>query len=404
MGVRSLLWESCIVFTAISGLCFGGDARPLAPPKATDRIVCLGNSITDGYTYGQIIMQALKEAGKPVPPVIGAGVASDTAPQMAARLDKTVLVFKPSIVTFSAGTNDSLRGIAPGQYEQSLREISKKVKEQGGTMILLTPCVINPGKGGDEQARNASAKKAAAAEKIGAQYGDVIRRVAAEEGYPVAENNALMRKAREAGKEVMSDDGIHPNYFGQSLMARSILDAMGYAGLPLPAEFKPALFPGVVREWKMRLAPADDKQKPQALDEKSVNELAPDGAWKTYVLPDAVPDAKPSAEDWLEQIRRNGFGMQVEKQIGKGLVQAVAVIDAPEARKAWINTGVNVSTVWLNGRKLHDQGPAWTGFHAGKERIAVDLKPGKNVLAIEIAGSQFFLSVTDKLVWEEDLR
>ncbi len=377
---------------------------PLGPvrwtPSATDRVVCLGDSITDGYTYPQIVMQALREAGRPAPPLVCAGVASDTAPQMAARVEKTVLAFNPTCVTFSAGTNDALRGVSPADYENALRQVSAKVKARGGRMLLLTPCVISPGKGADAAAK----AKAQAAEATILQYVTIIRKVAAEEDYPVAENNALMQAARRDGKELMADDGIHPNYLGQSPIARAILDAIGHGDVPLPREFRPALFPGVIREWKMRLAPLDAQGKPQRLTEATVRQLRPDDSWKTYALPDPVPPSNPSAEDWWEQERRNGFGLRVHEAVGKGLVQALAVLDCSEPCEVYINTGVGISTVWLNGARLHDQCAAWTGFHAGKERLPASLRRGRNELVVETDGPQFFLSVTDKLVWEADIR
>ncbi|HPD14452.1 MAG TPA: SGNH/GDSL hydrolase family protein [Planctomycetota bacterium] len=370
------------------------------PSQRMLRIVCLGDSITDGCTYPQLLVQALRAAGRPAPVVICAGVASDTAPQMAARVEKTVLVFRPTLVTFCAGTNDALRGVPPTEYEKALREVSAKVKAQGGSMVLVTPCIINAGKGVDAAAQ----ARAAAADAALGQYIEVIRKVAADEGYPVAENNTLMQAARREGRELMADDGIHPNYLGQSLIARSILDALGHHDVPLPREFRPALFPGVVREWKMRLAPLDAHQKPQRLTEAVVRQLAPDASWKTYHLPDPPPASQPSAEDWWEQVRRNGFGLRVHQVAGKGLVQAVAAIECARARDAFVNTGIGIATVWLNGVKLHDQGTAWTGFHAGKERLPANLRRGRNEIVVEIDGPQFFLSVTDKLAWEEDLR
>ena len=386
------------VLTVLVALVCG---RPLS---AQQRVVCLGDSITDGCTYPQILAQALRDDDKAGPIFICAGVASDTAAQMAARLERTVLVFKPDIVTFSAGTNDSLRGVSAEQYERSLRTIARKVKAAGGKMVLLTPCVINPAETKDPKVRQASEARAKAAEAVAAEYAKVIRKVAREQGSPVAETNALMRQARAAGKQVMTADGIHPNYFGQSLMARSILDALGHKDVPLPRTFAPRLFPGVIRAWKMRPAPLDAKKQPQVLDDKSVKDIAADDTWKTYTLPEPVPQGKPTAEDWLEQERRNGFALQLDKRVGKGPIQAWTVLDEKKSRKAFVNTGIGVATVWLNGRKVHTQGNAWTGYHAGKERIAVQLKEGKNVLVVEIQGAHFFLSVTAKQVWEEELR
>ena len=392
-------WSIAMVMLAFS-TC-GCAATGAAGPKETDRIVCLGDSITDGFTYGQIIMQALKEAGRPVPAVICAGAGGNTAAQMEARLDKAVLALKPTIVAYNAGANDAGRPVPAADFENTLRTISQRVKAQGATMILITPSVGKLNTSSDEKARAG----AEAREKMLAVYADVMHKVAAQEGYPVAETNAMMLKARAEGKDILSADGLHPNYLGQSVMARSVLDAMGCADVPLPKEFKPKMFPGVIREWKMRLAPLDDKKQPIPLTDEAVKALAPDAAWKTYTLPDPPPDTKPTAEDWWEQERLNGFGNLVEKVMGKGPVQAVAYLDAKEPQKVFVNTGTGISTVWFNGVKIHEQGDAWTGFHAGKERIPVELKPGRNVIAVEIAaGNAFFLSVTDKLIWEEDLR
>jgi len=375
-----------------------------AAPRAEDVIVCLGDSITDGCTYPQIIVQALKEAGRPVPTVVCSGVVCDTAPQMAARLERTVLAFKPTIVTFAAGTNDAHQGEPAEEYEKALREIVEKVKAAGARMVLLTPCVISPKLGPDGAVLEDSIEPAKKLDEFVARYEKVIRKVAAEEGYPVAENNALMTAARNEGKRVMSPDGIHPNYLGQSLMARSILDAMGCRDVPLPKEFKPRLFPGVIREWKMRPAPTDAKNRPVRLTEETVAQLKPDDTWVTYTLPDPVPADKPSAEDWWEQERRNGFGLKLHEKVGKGLIQAVAVIRCERPRTAWINTAAGIQTVWLNGKKVYTLPPGIIGFHAGRERVPVRLQAGDNTLAVEINGGQFFLSVTDKLVWEADLR
>ena len=84
------------------------------------RIVCLGDSITDGDTYPQIIMQSIREAGHPAPACICAGVGSDTAQMMDARFAKTVAVFKPDMVTVSAGTNDALQNVSPEDYGKSI--------------------------------------------------------------------------------------------------------------------------------------------------------------------------------------------------------------------------------------------------------------------------------------------
>ena len=75
--------------------------RPEKPVFAEDgprRLVFVGDSITDGHTLPLLVRQALADAKKPVPVVINAGVAGDTAAGMRKRLERDVLSRKPTLV------------------------------------------------------------------------------------------------------------------------------------------------------------------------------------------------------------------------------------------------------------------------------------------------------------------
>ena len=67
------------------------------PAPRRQRIVCLGDSITDGNTYAQLIMQALAEAGQEVPACICSDVSGDSAQQMdiEVRADRRCLPARP---------------------------------------------------------------------------------------------------------------------------------------------------------------------------------------------------------------------------------------------------------------------------------------------------------------------
>ena len=153
----------------------------------------------------------------------------------------------------------------------------------------------------------------------------------------------------------------------------------------------------------MRVAPLDDKKKPLRIDADTVSKISPDESWQKYSIPEPAPEPAVSPEDWNEQIRRNGFTLKLQEKVGKGMLQGVADIQSDKERQVYFQIGGAVSTLWLNGVKIHDQGDAWTGFHAGKERIQATLKPGANRVAVEITGTNFFLSVTDKMIWEDEL-
>ena len=76
-------------------------------------------------------------------------------------------------------------------------------------------------------------------------------------------------------------------------------------------EFKPGLFPGVIRQWKMRPLvelTGEEAKKPRPLTEELVRDLRPDANWKAFSIP-CPAEKEVTAEDWMEQLRRNGFGV-----------------------------------------------------------------------------------------------
>ena len=87
--------------------------KPLAP-----RILCLGDSITDGDTWPQMAAASALQ-------VIwcNAGVGGETAAQAGTRLRGHLELFKPSMVVLLIGTNDALLGVTPESFLQSVTVI-----------------------------------------------------------------------------------------------------------------------------------------------------------------------------------------------------------------------------------------------------------------------------------------
>ena len=344
------------------------------------RIVFLGDSITDGHTYPLLIQQALTEVGKTAPTVINAGIGGDTAKGMRARLDRDVLVHKPDLVTFLAGANDVAKGVEVPDYAADVTAIAQRMKDEKIDMIILTTAL----KG--EKHRPSYHEKLYA-------FDTELRRIAKQFGFRVAEVRQRMTEARDAGTNVLEDDQIHPNFEGQRCIARAVLDALGHADVAVPKELKAELMPGVVTSWKMR-AITDPKTPP--LDEKSIASLkADDNSWKSYKLPESEPQ---TTMKWLEQIRRQGYAISVDKIIGPGkLYYGIAELRSDAPRDVYFNTGAQLQAIWLNGKRIY-RSDGWTGYHAGKERVPARLNAGVNRIVIE-TGGQFFLSVTDTNDW-----
>jgi len=323
-----------------------------APQEQTGRIVFLGDSITDGHTAPLLVKQAL---GDRAPACINAGVAGDTAAGMRGRLERDVLPRRPTLVALSVGINDVLRQVTASSYETDVRAISDRLRRDGIPLLILMPTILGP--------------KHADAEKRLAEYIAALRRLSSERGYAVAEVHASMQEGRAAGRELLEPDQVHLTFEGYRVMVRAILDALGRKDAAVPKELAVEPMPGLLRDWKIR--------------------ALPDGEW----TPLRLPQAGRAAPWWVDQERRRGFAVE----LGGKRFAAVATLESKEARDVFVNTGAELASVALNGTRIW-KSEGWTGWHAGKERLAARLVAGTNTIEIE-AGGAFFLSVTDDNSW-----
>jgi acyl-CoA thioesterase-1 len=338
-------------------------------PPLRDRLVFVGDSITDGHTLPLLVRQAFVDARGPVPVVLNAGVAGDTAAGMRKRLARDVLSRRPTFVLFSAGINDVLRGVKVADYAADVSAVAEELGKKKVPLILLTTTTLGP--------------KHPKADARLADFNAAVRRVAKKHGLVVAEVNALMRKG---GPGLLEPDQVHLTFAGYRVMARAVLDALGRRDFAVPKELKLEVLPGVVRSWKVRALKG-------ALDEKAVRALAPDASWKALEL----PQKGPLEHWWQDQERRRGFAQGLDKLAGPAPAYVgVAVVESPTRYGAFLNTGAQLEEVWLNGARVY-RSEGWTGWHAGKERVPIVLREGRNVLVIR-TGPAFFVSITD---WEE---
>jgi len=130
-GFKTLL--SIVLLLIVAG---AGQVLP-APVK----ILALGSSLTQGYglppgtEFTVQLQAALKKAGIDAV-VTNAGVSGDTSAGGLARLDWS-LGDHPDAVILELGSNDMLRGIAPGETEKNLRAVLDKLKA-AHVKVLLT--------------------------------------------------------------------------------------------------------------------------------------------------------------------------------------------------------------------------------------------------------------------------
>lgn len=366
---------------SLTGCQSAPQAAPLAAasPPSTERIVCLGDSVTDGQTYALLVEQALREAGKPVPKFYGAGIGGDTSAGMRARLDRDVFVFKPTLVTLSCGINDMGSGMKLPDYEANVVAIIERCLQEKVLVMLLTSSNF--------------ADRLAEDQKQMAPVNELLRQLAVKYKLPLAEVYDRMEEARKVEQGGLWEaDGCHLNLAGFRAMARAILDALGQTTVAVPTQMHLAVLPGVIPEW--RVLPVTDEKSP-ALTDAAVAALAPERTWRTLT----VPETKAADGWWWEQERSRGYVVSMQRDFGpaKRFI-CVAEVKSPKARKMFLNPGGEGGHIWLNGTLVFGKGEPPKGWHAGGYRLPVELQPGANRIVLESSG-KFFLSLTEDDQW-----
>jgi len=180
------------------------NAKVGLPASGENRIVFMGNSITEGW----IRTSPDYFAGKPY---VNRGISGQTTPQMLVRFRPDVINLKPALVIILAGTNDIAGNTGPSTLEMimdNLISMTELAKANNIKVVLssVLPAFDYPWKPGMEPAPkivklNEMIKKYADANKI--VYLDYFSAM-------VDERNGL--------KKELSADGVHPNDAGYKIM------------------------------------------------------------------------------------------------------------------------------------------------------------------------------------------
>lgn len=224
-----LLWSWLLFVPAISFA-----EEPAVKLKAGDRIVFLGDSITQGGAgpngYVTMIRQALdKQHADLKIEVIGAGISGNKVPDLQRRVDKDVIAKKPTIVFIYIGINDvwhgqndPAKGTMPDAFESGLKEVIGKCRDAGATVVICTPSVIG------EKLDGANSLDA----KLD-QYSDISRKIAKELKLPLCDLRAAFlehlkaNNKNNAEKGILTSDRVHLNLAGNQFVADTMLKTLG---------------------------------------------------------------------------------------------------------------------------------------------------------------------------------
>jgi lysophospholipase L1-like esterase len=207
--------------------------------KKDDRIVFLGDSITQAGVQPQGYVTVLSEAIKAAHPdlgieTFGAGIGGNKVPDLQARLEKDVIAKKPTLVFIYIGINDVWHwkmdkegkllggGTTKKIFEEGLKDIISKINAAGARVILCTPSVIGEKNDGSNE-RDAMLE----------EYSAVSRKVAADTGSQLVDlRKAFIAHLKASNsdnqpKGILTSDGVHLNPAGNAFVAGEMGKAIG---------------------------------------------------------------------------------------------------------------------------------------------------------------------------------
>lgn len=180
------------------------NAKLTPPAKGENRVVFMGNSITEGWirTHPDFF------AGKPY---VNRGISGQTTPQMLVRFRPDVINLKPALVVILAGTNDIAGNTGPSTLEMimdNLISMAELAKANNIKVVLssVLPAIDYPWKPGIEPAM-----------KI-VKLNEMIKKYADDHGIVYIDYFSSMADERNGLKKELSGDGVHPNDAGYKVM------------------------------------------------------------------------------------------------------------------------------------------------------------------------------------------
>ena len=227
-----LNWLMSVAVVACGWLCSTTSVAAAEPLKAGDRIVFLGDSITQAGVgpqgYVTLVRQALDKA---VPDlkveVIGAGISGNRVPNLEDRLERDVISKKPTIVFIYIGINDvwhsqSGKGTPRPEYEAGLKRIIAKINDTGARTIVCTPSVIGEKSDGSNPL-----------DVMLDEYSATSRKVAFDTKSQMVDlrkqflRHLDVHNPKQLDKGLLTPDTVHLNATGNQLVADCMLEALG---------------------------------------------------------------------------------------------------------------------------------------------------------------------------------
>jgi len=190
------------------------NAQLAAPAKDEQRVVFMGDSITDAWPdprNGEFF---------PGKPYIGRGISGQTTPQMLVRFRPDVVALHPAAVVILAGTNDLAGNTGPMSLEEiegNLASMSELAQANKIKVIFSSVLPVYDG-GHNAEGKPLLMTDRRSPEKILA-LNQWIKSYAAEHDDVYLDYFRAMADDKGFLKKDLSEDGLHPNPAGYQVMA-----------------------------------------------------------------------------------------------------------------------------------------------------------------------------------------
>jgi len=181
------------------------NAKVPVPARSEDRVVFMGDSITDGWKLAEYF------AGKPY---INRGISGQTTPQMLIRFRPDVIALKPKVVVILAGTNDIAGNTGPmtlEMIENNYASMAELARANGVKVVFSSVLPVH-----DYGKTKMSERRSP--ESI-LKLNEWLKSYCKTNGHIYLDYFTRMLDDKGLLKAELANDGLHPNAEGYKTMA-----------------------------------------------------------------------------------------------------------------------------------------------------------------------------------------
>jgi lysophospholipase L1-like esterase len=172
------------------------------PAPGENRVVFMGDSITEGWHLGQSF---------PGKPYINRGISGQTTPQMVLRFHQDVINLKPRVVVILGGVNDIAGNTGPMALEDIENNLAAMAEIATANKVKVVFCSVLPAIDFWWAPGQHPAKEIA-------DLNVWLKAYAASKGFTYVDYYSAMKDDQGGLPKSLSPDGVHPNAAGHAIM------------------------------------------------------------------------------------------------------------------------------------------------------------------------------------------